>query len=252
MTVVAVIPARYDSSRFPGKALVALDGVPMVVRTARRAANAARVDRVVVATDHPAIERVAREAGFVAVRTDHTLRSGTDRVHAALSNLALRSVSAGVGTEPSLVVNVQGDEPLIDPRDLDALIDAATGWPDSISTLGRPYPVDVALSDTHHVKAVVKPDGTVVTFTRGSPDGPRPLLHVGVYAYRPDILSRFCNLKPSPNEQAERLEQLRALDNGISIRLTMCVSERPTISVDVPEDVPRVLAALREEGERGP
>ena len=242
MTVVAVIPARYASSRFPGKALVALDGVPMVVRTARRVARAKQIDRIAVATDDARIEAVVEAGGFTAVRTAEAIRSGTERVGAALEQLP---------DSPSLVVNVQGDEPLIDPRDLDALVVAARATPQSVSTLARPFPEDCALSDPHRVKVVVTPDGTAVAFTREPPHGVCPLLHVGVYAYRPETLSRLCRLEPSPGEQVEHLEQLRALENGISIRLTMCVSERPTIGVDVPEDVPRVLAALREEGDRG-
>ena len=242
VTVVAVIPARYASSRFPGKALVALHGVPMIVRTARRAGGAAHIDRVVVATDDVRIERVVRDAGICTVRTEASVQSGTERVHAALRHLAV---------EPSLVVNVQGDEPLIDPRDLDALVVAARSVPGAIWTLARPLPANGALSDPHRVKVIEAPNGTAAAFTRGPPPGGTPLLHVGVYAYRPETLSRFCDLEPSTAERMERLEQLRALENGIPIRLTMCVSERPTIGVDVPEDVPRVLAVLRGEGDRG-
>lgn len=242
MTVVAVIPARYASSRFPGKALVALDGIPMVVRTARRVAGAQRIDRVLVATDDARIAAVVEEAGFRVVRTGGAPRSGTERVLAAVGKLSVR---------PSLVVNVQGDEPLVDPRDLDALVFAARAAPGSVLTLGRPFPPGSALSDPNRVKVVATPDGFAATFTRGRPSGECPLLHVGVYAYRPEVLSALCRLEPSPGEQVERLEQLRALENGIPIRLTMCVSERPTVGVDVPEDVPRVLAALRREGDRG-
>ena len=236
--IIAVIPARHHATRFPGKPLAQINGVPMVVRVARRAQAAKMIDEVWVATDDQRIADVVEADGFDSVMTERGLASGTDRVAFALQRRT--------GPSPSLVVNVQGDEPLIDPHDLDRLVASALSCPDAIATLGRsPSPAD-DLSDPHCVKVAVAADGRALYFSRlpilfGAP----AIIHVGVYAYPPSVLRRFVDAAPTFLETTERLEQLRALELGIPIYVTMGQASGPSIGVDVPADVGRVEAALR-------
>lgn len=242
-TTIAVVPARYGAQRFPGKPLADIRGTPMIVRVAQQAAKAASIDRVIVATDDPRIMDAVQEAGFEAQMTSEACASGSDRV-----------AEVAEGLDADLVVNVQGDEPLLDPRDLDALVAAAYENPNGITTLGRPVDDAAALADPNVVKAVVSPAGAALYFSRAPiPHGADPedaIAHVGLYAYPPAVLSRFTRLAPSPLERRERLEQLRALENGIPIRLQMCVSVRPSIGVDVPADLEAVGRILDLEAEQ--
>lgn len=241
--VVAVIPARFAATRFPGKPLADIAGLPMVVRVARQAAAARSIDQVLVATDDHRIAQVVERAGFTSVMTPSDCATGSDRIAWAIRERS--------GPGPALVVNVQGDEPLLDPRDLDALVKATLADPGSIGTLARPLPELGRFTDPNVVKVVRAASGRALYFSRApipygvEPNTVQPLLHVGIYAYPPEVLSRFVALPPSPLERTERLEQLRALENGIPIQVTMCVSERPSVGVDTPEDVARVIEELR-------
>ncbi len=246
---IAVIPARYGSRRFPGKPLIEISGVPMVLRVARQAAAARTIERVVVATDDQRIYDVVDKAGVEVVMTPGSCASGTDRVAAALAQLEFTDSS-------DCVVNVQGDEPLVDPADLDALVEAVDPTRPGMGTLARPIESAAAFHNPNIVKVVVAPDGRALYFSRAPiPAGAsvaasseaiafRPLQHVGLYAYAPQILKRLTCLSPSPLEKSERLEQLRALEHEIPIYVTMCVSRSHSIAVDVPEDVARVECAL--------
>lgn len=240
--VVAIIPARYASTRFPGKPLVALAGVPMIVRVARRAQLAGRVDRVLIATDDARIAAVAAEAGFQAVMTAASCPSGTDRVaEAARSDSYARAAA--------LIVNVQGDEPLIDPADIDVLIAETLASGAELGTLARP--LEHRFDDPNVVKVVVgSSDHRALYFSRAAiphGDGPR-LQHIGLYAYRPEALQRLSTLAPTPLERVERLEQLRALEHGLRIHVAMARSRAPAVAIDTPEDVERVLALIGDEG----
>jgi 3-deoxy-manno-octulosonate cytidylyltransferase (CMP-KDO synthetase) len=242
---VAVIPARYGSTRFPGKPLVDLAGVPMIVRVAQRASAARLVDMVLVATDDHRIERAVVQAGFRAVMTPSDCASGTDRVYLALERAGVRDVS--------LVVNVQGDEPLIDPTDIDVLVACTLESGCGMGTLARPITDEAVYRDPHVVKVVVNRANRALYFSRApipsgadfkkkSPMG--PLQHVGIYAYRPDVLREMASLPRSDLEGQESLEQLRALENGIPMLVAGCVSLTPSIAIDRPEDVDRVLRLL--------
>ncbi len=237
--VLAVIPARWGSTRFPGKPLALLAGTPMVVHAARRAASAATVDRVLVATDDERIAGAVRGAGFEAVLTGECA-SGTDRVAAAL---------AGV-EDWELAVNVQGDEPLLSGRNIDVLVAGMRSTPEiGIGTLCRPLPAD-RHDDPNAVKVVRSASNRALYFSRSPIPHPRDpqtaarvaRLHLGIYAYRPAVLARFVGLPPSSLERAEGLEQLRALENGIEI----LVLDAPDDSwgVDTPDDLRRAEAAL--------
>lgn len=246
---VAVIPARYGSTRFPGKPLVDLDGKVMIVRVAERASSAASLSRVVVATDDARIEDVVRRAGFEVVMTPSDCETGTDRIAAAV---------AALGEEDAtLVLNVQGDEPLVDPVDLDALVEETLAAGTDLGTLARPVASKDELFLPRVVKVARAASGRALYFSRAPiPHGAdpaasdptlRPLQHVGIYAYRPRGLAALAALPRAPLEVCESLEQLRALEHGFTIHVALCRSTRPTVAIDVPEDVPRVLAILRAE-----
>lgn len=237
--VVAVIPARWASTRFPGKPLAQIAGEPMIAHVVRRALAARTVRRVVVATDDERIAVAGRDAGAESVMTGECA-SGTDRVAAALAGR----------DDLSLVVNVQGDEPLLSPANIDALVEgmcrqAAAG----IGTLCRPLASERA-GDPNAVKVVRDREGWALYFSRACIPYPRDAgvastiwrLHLGIYAYRPAVLREMVMLPPSPLEQAEGLEQLRALENGI--RILVLDAPEDAWGVDTPEDLERVEQLL--------
>jgi 3-deoxy-manno-octulosonate cytidylyltransferase (CMP-KDO synthetase) len=242
LQIVAVIPARFASTRFPGKPLADIDGQPMIEHVYRRASAAASVSRVIVATDDVRIAAAVRrfDGEVRLTRPDHP--SGTDR---------LAEVAATLDCD--VVVNVQGDEPLIDPRAIDAV--AAPFAADaslSITTLYRRIENPRELADPNVVKVVLDRGGHALYFSRApiphmrDPRGGWPPLykHIGLYAYRRSALLVLAALEPTPLERAESLEQLRALEHGIRIRAIE--SPHDTISVDTPEDleaVRRLIAA---------
>jgi 3-deoxy-manno-octulosonate cytidylyltransferase (CMP-KDO synthetase) len=214
----------------------------MIVRVAERT-RAAKLDRLLIATDDARIRDVVERAGFEAVMTPSSCASGTDRVSAAIE-------ASGLG-DCALVVNVQGDEPLIDPADIDVLIETMRATGAEMGTLARAIESETQRLAPHAVKVVTRADGRALYFSRAPiPHGARPeqaLLHVGIYAYRPSTLRVLSGLSRSPLEIAESLEQLRALEHGIDIQVARCVSERPSIAIDVPEDVDKVIRVLRSE-----
>lgn len=233
--VVAVIPARHASTRFPGKMLALIAGQPLIRRVWEQVRQCHRVGRVIIATDHAEIETAAREFGAEVVMTDPHLPSGTDRVAAAVRDL-----------EAEWILNVQGDEPLIDPGVLDTLV--ASLGPCPMATLARQRTDDEGYRDPNQVKVVSSSDGRALYFSR-SPipfdrDGAGTPWwhHIGVYAYRAEALQRLVSLPPSDLEVTEKLEQLRALQNGIAIQVIPTTFE--AIGVDTPEDVARVEARL--------
>lgn len=253
-TVLVVIPARWGSSRFPGKLLEDLGGRPLVVRTAERAARMRTADAVVVATDDRRIADVVIAAGIACEMTGDCA-TGTDRV----GQVAARR---GAG----IVVNLQGDEPLLDAADADALVEALRGDPAAaIATCAHPFGPDDAgttdagttddWADPNVVKVLVDRAGRALYFSRsgvpGMFPGPRrddvpaprdvALRHIGIYAYRHAALARFLTLPRSPLERVEGLEQLRALENGMTIRV-VTVAHGP-VGVDTPADLARVRAA---------
>lgn len=253
MRVLAVIPARYGSRRLPGKPLIDLEGIPMVARVALQASRARAVSEAIVATDDRQIAEVARHFGFRAVLTSAACASGTDRVAEAVRRLSRDSLEVF-----DLVLNVQGDEPLVDPRDLDALAASADLFGSGLGTLARPEPAPEPLPpNPHDVWVLRRADGRALDFWRGDSKsrarGEGSVhAHVGVYAARPSVLSAFAQRPPGPREKAERLEQLRGLENEFPIHVTMCESEHPSHGVDTAADVARVRALLRDGWPREP
>lgn len=238
---LVVIPARYGSSRLPGKALLEISGRPMVQWVYDAARRVAIVDRVVVATDDERIVAAVERFGGKAVMTDPNHPSGTDRVAEAA-----RLVGAGI------VVNLQGDEPLIDPRVVGAAIDPLIK--DSLldmASLCTRIRDARDWRDPNVVKVVCAENGDALYFSRAPIPYPRedtdpgalPLFkHLGLYVYRYEFLQHLTSLPPSPLEQVERLEQLRVLEAGFRIRMVETAED--SIGVDTQSDLDRVRALV--------
>lgn len=231
--VAVVIPARYASQRFPGKPLALIAGVPMVVRVMRNVQRASLVDRVVVATDDARIADVVGDAGGDVVMTSPELASGSDRVWAAVGGDGL-----------DVVVNVQGDEPLLAADVVDALVERLLD--DTTFELSTPVvSIPRASALSADVVTVARDEhGRALYFSRQTiPYGSDPVWrHVGVYAWRPAALERFVARPPTILERSEKLEQLRALSLGISIAAVEVHGH--TLAVDRPQDVPAVERLL--------
>jgi 3-deoxy-manno-octulosonate cytidylyltransferase (CMP-KDO synthetase) len=245
---LVVIPARWGSSRFPGKLLEDLGGKPLVVRTAERAARMRTADEVVVATDDARIRAAVVAAGISCEMTTDCA-TGTDRV----GQVAARR-------DADIVVNLQGDEPLLDPADAEALVVALRDDPAAdLATCAHPFGPDDDWADPNVVKVLVDRAGRALYFSRAGVPGVFPgthagaraprdvaLRHVGIYAFRRDALARFLALPRSPLEQVEGLEQLRALENGMTIRVVTVA--RGPVGVDTPADLARVRALWANQG----
>lgn len=255
MSVIAVIPARYASTRFPGKVFASIGGKPMIQHVYERAQEARYVEEVLVATDDERICEAVRSFGGVAVMTSLSHPSGTDRIAEAVR-----------GSDFEWVVNIQGDEPLLDPRDIDAAVLSLLESPEvPVGTLARKIELENEFFDPNIVKVIVDAESFALYFSR-SPipynrkgwgklsdeeilQGDRVALpdpcfkHIGLYVYRMVALMELSASPPTPLELSEGLEQLRALELGHKIRVVE--TERDPIGVDVPEDIQRVEERLK-------
>jgi 3-deoxy-manno-octulosonate cytidylyltransferase (CMP-KDO synthetase) len=237
MRVIAVIPARLASTRLPRKVLRPIAGVPMLGWVYRAALACPQLDQVLIATDSGEVAAYADSEGWPSVMTSPDLASGTDRVHAV----------AGL-VDADIYVNIQGDEPLLRPEHIEALLQPfarTDAQVTTLSTLCAPHQID----DPNAVKVVTANDGRALYFSRatipyqrGTPLPPRK--HIGIYAYRKAALRRFAELPPSPLESVERLEQLRWLEEGISIHVAPALFD--TIGVDTEEDLLAAERVLRQ------
>jgi len=239
--VLGVIPARYASTRMPGKPLALINDVPMVEWVARGACESEKMDELMIATDDDRVRDAVESCGRRAVMTSPSLQSGTDRVAIVAERF-----------DYDLVVNIQGDEPLIKGAMIDALVEALAAEESvPMATLGHPISEEEA-DDPNAVKVVTDLRGRALYFSRAKiPFVRRPphegaqsyFKHIGIYGYRRDFLLKFAALPPSPLELVEGLEQLRALEYGFPIR----VVETPyrIQGVDTQEDLEKVKAALR-------
>jgi len=238
MRAVIVIPARYASTRFPGKPLALIAGVSLIQRVYERASKSQRAQAVYVATDDDRIFGHVAEFGGRAVKPEGDHQSGTDRIAAALPIIETLE-----GAPFDIVVNVQGDEPLIDIASVDALIHRIETSISGMATLGSPLETDDEFHARDVVKVVLDVVGNALYFSRAAIGSRETALrHIGVYAYRRSVLERFVALPPSSLEQAESLEQLRALQGGLKIAVLK--TTRPHLGVDRPEDVARVESEL--------
>jgi 3-deoxy-manno-octulosonate cytidylyltransferase (CMP-KDO synthetase) len=237
VSAVAVIPSRLGSTRLPEKALLRETGKYLIQHVWERVRASARIGRVIVATDHPRILEAAKSFGAEAVMTSPDHASGTDRV---------AEVARGLSDE--VVVNVQGDEPEIDPADLDLLVERIEGEREcGVATLGTPFVRDDELANPAAVKVVVDAEGRALYFSRSViPNGaragaqpPQALKHRGVYAFRRAKLLELAALAPAALELLERLEQLRWLHHGERVRVA--VTPRDGIGIDTPDDYRRFV-----------
>ena len=226
--VMAVIPARYGSTRLPGKALADIGGEPMIVRVYRRVSRAKSIRRVLVATDDQRIVDVVQAAGGEAIMTSSGHASGTDRIAEVAERFSI----------DSCIVNVQGDEPFIEPAIVDALAHRVSQPNAAVVTAATSMTEEV--DNPARVKVVVDPRGQALYFSRSAiPYGGPWRRHLGLYAFQPDALRQFAALPPSLMERSERLEQLRFLENRIPVWVIDV--PRASLSVDTPDD----LAAAR-------
>lgn len=235
MKVLCVIPARYASTRLPGKPLSMIAGKPMIQHVYERACQAQLPDEVVVATDNELVEQAVIGFGGKAVMTSPDHPSGTDR----LAEVALKY------PDVDIIVNVQGDEPMIPPEIIDRLAEAFEGDAELNMATMKVVMDEEDYDNPAAVKVVTDQRGYALYFSRSlmpyprnKPEGYKVFKHVGIYAYRRNFLLKYAALTPTPLERAESLEQLRALENGYKIKVLE--SDFQGIGVDTPEDLAAV------------
>lgn len=238
---ICVIPARYGSSRFPGKVLADLLGKPVIQHVYEKAAGS-KADAVLIAADDERVIEAVKKFGGKAVMTSPSHNSGTDRIYEAVA-----------GLDYEIIINVQGDEPLLPSKVIDELIDLMKSHPEyEMATVAVPAKRE-EVADPNRVKVVFNASGkalyfsrSVIPYLRDGGEEAGVYRHWGIYAYRKDVLSRFVRLPGSSLENCEKLEQLRALENGIGIHV-MVVDELESLGVDTPEDLKLVEKTLREK-----
>ncbi len=243
--ILGVIPARYASSRFPGKPLVDILGKSMIQRVYVQAKKSKKLDEVVVATDDERIFNHVKSFGGQAVMTEANHPSGTDRCFEAFKKS---------GKDFTYIINIQGDEPFIDPSQIDLLVDVCDGKTE-LATLMIPVDSHEVLFDTGEVKITMNNKHEALYFSReviphikgiDKKDWHKHFpyyRHVGMYAYRADILKEITTLAPSSLEKAESLEQLRWLENGFKIKLA--ITDFDSHCIDTPEDIEKVLRLMK-------
>ncbi len=239
---IAIIPARYNSTRLPGKPLVNILGKPMIQHVWERAMKAGKIERVIVATDDERVSDVVSGFAGEAIMTSKNLLSGTDRVAEVVSGLTF---------ETEIIVNVQGDEPMIQPDMIDQVVKLLQNDSRaSIGTLCRKIKDKKEITDPNIVKVVFDKEGFALYFSRSpipyNRDGHGSVSyykHLGIYSYRRDALLRLSSMNPTLLEETEKLEQLRALENGFRIKVGE--TDRDTIGVDTMEDLEKVTGKIK-------
>ena len=253
MTSIVIIPARYESTRFPGKPLCPLKGVPIIQHVYENSKRAHRADEVIVATDSELIRETVETFGGKAVMTDKRHRTGTDRIAEVAGSL-----------DADIIVNVQGDEPLIRPEMIDDVIDVLSDQRASMGTLIKRIEDPQDISNPNVVKVVFDSEWFALYFSRApipfqrdewksvseirSASGGQEFKiknfykHIGIYSYRKEVLLSLSNLEQTELEKQEKLEQLRALEHGMRIKLKETSFE--TCGIDTPEDLERVEKCL--------
>ena len=237
MKFTGIIPARYASTRFPGKPLAIIGDIPMIQHVYNRCIES-RLDDVVIATDDPRIEKAVLDFGGKVVMTSPSHPSGTDRCGEAAAKIKL--------SDDDVIVNIQGDEPFIRPQEINLLIDKFSLPNIEIATLVKKLDGKMDIKNPNVVKVVFSNNSKALYFSRflipfnRTPDENQSVnyyKHVGIYAYKYNILKQLIKLSPSPLERSEKLEQLRWLENDFSIYVTLCNYD--SLSIDTPEDLIR-------------
>jgi len=232
-SAIAIIPARYQSTRLPGKPVLEIQGKTLIEHVYRRVQKAESVERIVVATDDRRIAEAVKRFGgeVIMTRIDH--QSGTDRLAEAAADLP----------SDALIVNVQGDEPMIEPEVIDQAVAAARLGDAEMVTLMARLEDRVSIEDPNRVKVVVDREGFALYFSRSPvPSSGTTFLHLGLYVYRVGFLRKFTQLERTPLEIAERLEQLRALEHGFRIRVVEV--ESASWGIDTPADLEKFKSVL--------
>lgn len=241
MKIAGIIPSRYASSRFPGKPLTIIDNKPMIQHVYEQAKKADQLDDVIVATDDARIESVVKGFGGKVMMTDPNHSSGTERCEEVLKKLKQS------GSVFDVVINIQGDEPFIDPVQINLVASCFKDAKVQIATLSKKITKEQELFDANVVKVIVDKFGNAIYFSRQTLPYIRGqeleawiqksihFKHIGIYGYKSTILEEIVTLKPTPLEEAESLEQLRWVENGYSIKVKETDIE--SFGIDVPEDL---------------
>lgn len=245
ITYIGIIPARYGSSRFPGKPLALINGKSMIRRVYERASKAITLTKVIVATDDERIKKHVDDFGGNVVMTSSEHASGTERCHEAFK------MNSNTDTSNQVIINIQGDEPFISPEQINELAYSFSDPNVDIATLIKKIEKPEALSNPNHVKVITDPAGFAIYFSRSVipylrnvkemntwPKQFTYYKHLGIYAYRDTILDQIVHLPTAKLEKAESLEQLRWLENGYRIKTIL--TDHESISIDAPEDIEKM------------
>eukprot|EP00899_Mesostigma_viride_P008406 jgi/Mesvir1/17567/Mv08810-RA.1 len=244
--VVGVIPARYKSTRFPAKPLVEILGKPMIQWTYEQAKKATTLDTVVVATDDERIAAKCREFGAEVVMTSESCPNGTERCNEAVSLMSKTF---------DIVVNIQGDEPMIEPEIIDAVVRALQDSPDAVYSTACTHLKKEEVTDRNRVKCITDKDGYAIYFSRGMiphnkdgvvSDSHPYLLHLGLQCYDRKFLAKYPKMPPTPLQMQEDLEQLKVVENGYKIKVVIVDHEGH--GVDSPSDIPSIENLMRKHG----
>ena len=236
MKVIGIIPARYASSRFPGKPLADILGESMIQRVYEQCKKANSLSAVIVATDDKRIFNHVLDFGGKAMMTSNSHPSGTDRCNEVIQSL---------NEKYDIAINIQGDEPFINPEQINQIVSFFSSPEISISTLAKKIETLSLLTDVNSPKAIFDKNGIAQNFCRSITQikpNQTYYKHIGIYGYRSQTLAKICKLPPSENEKTERLEQLRWLDNGYKIKVGITTFD--SLSVDTPEDIEKIKAKL--------
>jgi len=236
MKVIGIIPARYASSRFLGKPLADILGKSMVQRVYEQCKKANSLSTVIVATDHKKIFNHVISFGGRALMTETTHLSGTDRCNEVIQTLTEKY---------DIAINIQGDEPCINPEQIDQIASLFNSEKVSIATLAKKIEDESLITGDNSPKAIFDEDGIALNFCRTVEEYSTEkdyFKHIGIYGYRTETLAEICELSPSENELKERLEQLRWLDNNYQIKVGITTYEG--VSVDTPEDIKKIKAQM--------
>ena len=236
---IGIIPARLDSKRFPKKILKPLNGKPMIVNTVERSLMAERLDKVILAIDSEETKNALKDFDFEITMTSKDHTSGTDRIAEVVQNIK----------EAKIIINIQGDEPMIDPKIIDDLVEKVeTPFVDFATVISKNLSAADILNP-NVVKAFINEEKEIIEFKRNIFDSQigGAYRHIGVYGYKRDTLIRFTELETSKNESAEKLEQLRAIDNGIKINAI--IKDYESISIDTEQDLENLIESLNLETE---
>lgn len=237
MTILGIIPARYGSTRFPGKPLANILGKSMILRVYEQCKKCSSLSKIIVATDDKKIINHVENFGGKAIMTSKKHLSGTDRCNEVLQK---------INEKTDIVINIQGDEPFINPAQIDEIIQLFNDPKTEIGTLAKPINDSTIIQNKNTPKVIVDRNRYALNFYREGPISKannHVYQHIGVYAYRANVLEQICNLPPTYNEMEEQLEQLRWLDNKYKIKVG--ITNFSSYSVDSPEDIKIIEQKMR-------